>query len=64
MKYATDGFGNFSYQTLGTYDEEKYKEYCASKSARPAASIYPSAFCTTLIFQNNFKIPDDYPVKL
>ncbi len=64
MKYASDGYGNFSYQTIGTYDKEKFKEYCASKEARPAYAIYPSAFCTALIFKNNFKIPKDYPVKI
>lgn len=64
MLYDTDGFGNFSFKTLGAYDKENYKKYCASHEARPAAAIYPSYFCTTLIFKNNFKIPDDYPVKL
>lgn len=64
MKYASDGYGNFSYQPIGTYNKEKFKEYCASKQIRPAYSMYPSAFCTALIFKNNFKIPSDYPVKL
>lgn len=64
MKYASDGYGNFAYQPIGTYDKEKFKEYCASNQARPAYAIYPSAFCTALIFKNNFKIPSDYPVKL
>ena len=64
MQYKSDGYGNFSYLPIGTYDKEKFKEYCASKSARPAHAMYPSAFCTALIFKNNFKIPKDYPVKL
>ncbi len=64
MKYKSDGYGNFSYVPYKQFNKEQLKEYCASKSARPAASIYPSAFCSTLIFQNNFKIPNDYPVKI
>ena len=62
--YDTDNFGNFSFITLDKYDKEHYKKYCASHAARPAAAIYPSYFCTALIFKNNFKIPSDYPVKL
>ncbi|MCM1339659.1 MAG: hypothetical protein NC191_08315 [Muribaculaceae bacterium] len=64
MKYKSDGYGNFSYKPYKQFNKETLKEYCASKSARPAASIYPSAFCTSLIFQNNFEIPADYPVKI
>lgn len=64
MKYTTDGYGNISYQTLLQYDKNSYKTYCTSHEQRPALAIYPSYFCTALIFKNNFKIPDDYPVKL
>lgn len=59
-----DGTGGYKYTVHGDYNEQQFKSYCVSNSQRPAASIYPSAFCTALIVKNNFKIPKDYPVKL
>lgn len=64
LKYENDGTGGYKYTVHGDYNEQQFKSYCVSNSQRPAASIYPSAFCTALIAKNNFKIPKDYPVKL
>ena len=64
IQYSDDGEGNFQiYNPYTRYSDEKLKEYCTSHESRPAAAIYPSAFCTALIVKNNFKIPSDYPIK-
>lgn len=64
IQYSDDGEGNFQiYNPYSTISNERLKEYCTSHESRPAAAIYPSAFCTALIVKNNFKIPSDYPIK-
>lgn len=58
----------FGYQMMAdVYKEENRQQYidgCANFTASHPVSIYDAPFiCTMLIWNNNFKIPNDYPIK-
>lgn len=58
----------FGYQMMtDIYKEENRQQYldgCANFTASHPVGIYDAPFiCTMLIWNNNFKIPDDYPIK-
>lgn len=63
IRYKSDGNGNYS-PSKYSFSEEQEREYCKAYKGRPAASIFPGAFCTDLILKNNFKIPAKYPIKI
>lgn len=58
----------FGYQMMSEiYNESNRQEYlegCINQTVSHPVGIYDAPFiCTMLIWNNNFKIPDDYPVK-
>lgn len=47
------------------YSKEELIQGCISESAHPLLADWSRAdVCTVLIMQNNFTIPDDYPIRL
>ena len=57
----------YGYQMMSdVYDESRRQEYlegCANKTTAHPVDIYDAPFiCTMLIWNNNLKIPDDYPI--
>ena len=57
----------YGYQMMSdVYNESRRQEYlegCANKTSTHPVDIYDAPFiCTMLIWNNNLKIPDDYPI--
>ena len=70
LQYMSDTYGNgYGYNSpikrnYNLSNRQKFLDACKSTVAYPMYSMSTSEFCTFLIFENGFKIPKDYPVKL
>lgn len=55
--------GNTLSQNYKKATRARYIQNCISSAAYPEYALLREAFCTYLIFENNWKIPKDYPIK-
>lgn len=55
--------GNALSQNYTSANRDRYIQNCISPLAYPQYSLLREAFYTYLIFENNWKIPKDYPIK-
>lgn len=65
--FQNDGRDNYVYKQLfkNIYDSDRETliKFCKTNVRTPAYASAPYAYCTHLIYLNNFHIPDDYPIR-